>query len=466
MPIITSFASLSKNGFTSSGSIIPQIDWLGVFDTKIDGIIGTTGTVKTVSNQPYIFGNGQVPSIARPYYSDLNVSTGAATTYKLFADVAYSSTQTDLNDIVIDGSGNKHILFGSITSTGIVLAKYDSSGNFVIGKTITSGGGLGNSVKMAVDASNNIYILSMTGASGVFITKVDSTAYTVTWSKFYDFGGGYSFNASNTAGKLLIDSSNNIYLVAHTSASSGANFVVKINNSGTVIWTRGSTYTTISSTLKCCLDGSDNFYMLLTKNTPSIVNILAKLDSSGTKIYEYTLSTTAIMYLYMDLNNVGSLVLSDSASNSTTTPINMLTIGSISTTPAVTYASSFTTTTDQMQVNSLACNTYGTYLGIDFESNPSSPPSKTTMAVLKLPANLNITGTSSWNFTVTTDNSTNYTYNGSITFAAGTSSTLSSTTAITFTTSAPTVTSISTSTSNTTPGSNATVPFTYSTNIV
>jgi hypothetical protein len=357
-------------------------------------------------------------------------------------------------------------LFQSVSSTDISIAKYDSSGSFVLGKTIAgSFGSIGNAVKMAIDTSDNIYILSMTGASGVFITKIDAASYTVSWSKFYDFGGTYSFNAAGGgAGKLLIDTSNNVYLVLGTNTGGGANFVVKIASAGTVTWSKVTAYTTQSIVGKSCLDNNDNFYMLLTRSVPSTVDIIVKLDSSGAKTYEYTLGSP-LSYLYMNINTNGNLMLTNSVTNSTLNSINMLSIGSLNTTPAVAYATSFTTTTDRIQINSLACGAQGTYLGVALTSNPSLS-FHSTMGVMKLPSNCNLSGTSSWSFTITTDNSTSYVYNGSITFAAGTSSTLSSTSAVTITTPAITITSISTSTSSTTPGSNATVPFTYNTYIV
>lgn len=461
MPIVSSFASLSKNGFSGMGASSTQTDWLSVFDTKAN--TSTTGEVKTINSAPYIVGNGATGAgTFRPYHNTFNVTTGATTTYKIFQDTSLFSGKSDLNDILIDSSNNTHVLFGSISSTDVTIAKYDSVGNFVLGKTITSVGGIGNSVKMAIDASNNIYILSMSGNSGVFITKVDAATYTITWTKFYDFGGSYAFNATSASGKLLIDTSNNIYLVAF---SAGSNFVVKINSAGTVVWSKVTMYTPNSSVLKSCLDNSDNFYMMLTKSVPGITNIIIKLDSSGNKLFEYSLSTTLISYLYMTINSVGNLILSNSVANSTIDATEILSIGSLNTTPAVAYTTKFTTSTDQMQVNSLACGTQGTYLGLEFSSNESISY-HITMGVLKLPPNCNITGTSSWNFTITTDNSTSYVYNGSITFSNGTTSTLSSTALVTLTTPAITITSISTTSSSTTPGSNATVPFTYNTNIV
>ena len=468
MPIVTTFASLSKNGFSSvSSDTNNQTNWLSVFDVKANGALGTVGQVKTIKDTPYIYGNGAIIPTSRPFYTDLNITSGLAGSYKIFADVNNASAQSDLNDVVVDGSNNTHVLFASASSTDVSIAKYDSSGSFVLGKTITgSFGSIGNSVKMAIDTSNNIYILSMTGASGVFITKIDAASYTVSWSKFYDFGGTYSFNsAGGNAGELLFDSLNNLYLILGTSSSGGANFVVKIASSGTVTWSKVTTYTTDTIVNKSCLDTNDNFYMLLNKSVPSIINILVKLDSSGNTLYEYTLSTTSEFYVFMEINSVGNLMLVNST-NTTLNPTNMLSIGNINSTPAVAYATSFTTASDRMGVNSLACGAQGTYLGLNFVNNVSVPPSKNTMGVLKLPPNCNLTGTDSWNFTITTDDLTNYLYNGSITFAAGTSSTLSSSTLITLTTPGITITSISTSTSNTTPGSNATVPFTYNAYIV
>lgn len=466
MPIVSNFASLSKNGFSSGGGILPsQTDWLSVFDTKAN--TNTLGEVKVINSIPYIFGNGATSvGTNRPYNASLDVITGSNTSYKIFADASSFSAQSDLNDIVIDSSSNKHVIFQSVSSTDVSIAKYNSSGTFVLGKTITSVGGIGNAVKMAIDASNNIYILSVTGNSGVFITKLDAATYTIAWTKFYDFGGTYSFNsAGGGVGKLLIDTSNNVYLILGTTSSGGANFVVKINSAGTVVWSKVTMYTTEGMVRKSCLDNNDNFYMLLTKSVPSIVNVLVKLNSSGTKVYEYTLSTSSISYLYMNINTNGNLILSSSVSNSTITNTDILSIGSVNTTPATAYATSFTTTTDQIIINSISTGVQGTYLGMELKSNPSIS-SHTTTGVMKLPPNCNLIGTSSWNFTITTDNSTSYVYNGSITFIAGTSSTLSSSTLITLTTPAIIITNISTSASNTTPGSNATVPFTYNTYIV
>lgn len=156
----------------------------------------------------------------------------------------------------------------NLTSTGgndIFICKLDSNGNFIWARAM-EGLGNGNAV-VALDASGNVYLagvfegitdfdpgpetlyLTSNGSWDIFICKLDNNGNFI-WAKAI---GGYQFDVAND---IVLDPSGNIYLTGSfegaadfdpgteiytlTSTSSVGEdiFVLKLDNSGNLVWAK------------------------------------------------------------------------------------------------------------------------------------------------------------------------------------------------------------------------------------
>jgi len=225
----------------------------------------------------------------------------------------------------------------SFTSAGITndafVAKFNSTGASILWGTYYGGAGNDLSYGIALDASNNVYIVGQTnsttgistagayqttfggGTEDVFVAEFNSTGSSRVWGSYYggasaDFGTG-----------IALDASNNVCITGYTFSSSGIAtagvhqtslsgtgsfsdaFVAKLNSTGTsLLW--GTYYggTENEQAYGISIDASANVY--ITGYTLSTSGIA----TSGT--YQTSLSGTGSFSdaFVAKLNSTGSLV--------------------------------------------------------------------------------------------------------------------------------------------------------------
>ena len=191
--------------------------------------------------------------------------------------------------VAIDSSDNIYV-FGYTSSAGagssdFLLAKYNSSGTNQW-QRILGGGSAETGYAVAIDSSDNIYVVGETGSAGAgssdfLIAKYNSSG-TIQWQRVL---GGTSGDAGYA---VAIDSSDNIYVVGETgSAGAGDDdfLIAKYNSSGTIQWQRVLGGSGNDKCFSAAIDSSDNLYVFgYTASTGAGSNdfLLAKYNSSGT----------------------------------------------------------------------------------------------------------------------------------------------------------------------------------------
>ncbi len=190
--------------------------------------------------------------------------------------VAYEWNQTwggNLNDecfdLTNDSLGNLYLV-GYTKSFGdggsdICLVKFDSSGNVLWFRTW---GGTGNDYgyAIALDSFNNVYVVGSIGNKSneqdqdLCIIKYSNYGYRL-WNQTLDD------NSSSFTGDIIIDSSNNVYII-------GNKLLIKYNNISKQLWNK----TIWGSHNRIAVDSSDNIYVM--ENNYKII-YLQKYNDSG-----------------------------------------------------------------------------------------------------------------------------------------------------------------------------------------
>ena len=191
--------------------------------------------------------------------------------------------------VAIDASDNSYS-FGDATSAGAggpenFLAKRDSAGTIQWQRTLGgTGSDFARSVK--VDSSGNVYVVGWTdsigaGSSDFLLAKYNSSG-TIQWQRIL---GGATFDRGHS---VAIDSSDNLYVVGFTDSSGAGDFdflLAKYNSSGTIQWQRTLGGTGDDRGNSVAIDSSDNVYVLGQNTSTGAGNddfLLAKYNSSGT----------------------------------------------------------------------------------------------------------------------------------------------------------------------------------------
>jgi len=216
--------------------------------------------------------------------------------------------------VAIDASDNSYS-FGDATSAGAggpenFLAKRDSAGTIQWQRTLGgTGSDFARSVK--VDSSGNVYVVGWTdsigaGSSDFLLAKYNSSG-TIQWQRIL---GGATFDRGHS---VAIDSSDNLYVVGFTDSSGAGDFdflLAKYNSSGTIQWQRTLGGTGDDRGNSVAIDSSDNVYVLGQNTSTGAGNddfLLAKYNSSGTIQWQRVLGGSG--------NDRGQSVAIDSSDN-------------------------------------------------------------------------------------------------------------------------------------------------------
>ena len=169
------------------------------------------------------------------------------------------------SSIVIDGYNDVYIvghtyLQSNWENKDILIVKYSSSGTYLWDRTLDiDAEDYGYSI--ATDNSNNIYISGSTSTKTSMLEDFVAAKYdrygNLQWSKRW--GGIYDENALD----LIVDSTNNIYITGYEDTSSNHEDIIlmKLSNSGNVLWSRYWSNYGLDVGYSIELDSNNNIYI-------------------------------------------------------------------------------------------------------------------------------------------------------------------------------------------------------------
>jgi len=191
--------------------------------------------------------------------------------------------------IGVDSSGNVYVTGrDGGGSNAFIVAKYDTNGNIDWQKQINASSHSSYSYELEVDSSGNVYIAGLTSSGGAsnsaFVVKLNSSG-AVQWSrKLYGSGNEEAYG-------IAVDSSGNVYASIESDSFGNDQIVLaKWNSSGTIQWQRYMTKSDGSVVRGrphgLAVDSSDNVYVTSTINIGVWDVWIAKFDGSGNILWQ------------------------------------------------------------------------------------------------------------------------------------------------------------------------------------
>lgn len=433
MPLMNSTGSWKLQ--RSYGTATPN--WMEVFDLKMNSSSPSSSNSIIQYNNDVIEYGSFGSTLYRPYFARLNFINGSLTSDKVFGETG-APGETLVTGIAVDEVSNIHVTILNSVS----VYQYDGSGTFVLGKTFT-----GMSSINAIGSDNNgyIYLVGANGSNIVTVAKVDRATYAVSWSKNYTSTG----NNFSSDVRVSCDSSGNIYI---TGTGNRYN-IIKLDSSGNLVWQKYHTIPSGSFFRATTVTSGGDIYIAYADTTTTIVNKLIKIDSSGTKVAEYTSSENTMVYTSINITNSTLYLKANTSSTSVIATV------STSFTPLQTHIINFGYNTSANNI--IANNDYSYVIGTMYNSSAT----KYAQYVLKLPATTSFTTSTSYNFTITSENGTNYSFSNTLNITSTTNMTLTSASAFSLSNSSFVASSLSVTTSTATPTNTAETPFTYVKNL-
>ena len=197
--------------------------------------------------------------------------------------------------VAVDASNNVYVV-GSTTISGYkygVIAKYNTSGAIQWQRTLGDGITNVEFYGVAVDSSNNVYVVGeRDNPTGEVITVKYNSAGTIQWQRKL-FG-------SNDAGRAVaVDSAANVYVLAEGGGSS-TTLLIKYNTSGTLQWQKSINQLYAAA---LAVDTAQNICVLVSAGNAYVV----KFNSSGALLWQRSLTTLYLYSITTTINN--SIVL-------------------------------------------------------------------------------------------------------------------------------------------------------------
>ena len=278
---VTALNSYGPGPIITSNSITTgALSWLGSLVFSGGSSADGAGITSDSSGNVYVVGSCNFPA----YYlgATLKLNSAGAIQWQKFFRQTGNGTFCQLNDTIVDSSGNVYVCGYEDGNSIWLLAKYDSSGTLQWQNKFSALGNNDVAVSMKFDSSGNIVICGRAYNTGFAILKID-TSGSLLWQ--VKLGA-----TTTTYGRgVAIDSSDNIYVSGYSDVPSGTgtqDFVVaKYNSSGTLQWQRylGGGGLQYQYGKGIAVDSSANVYICGWSNdTGTALGILAKWNTSGT----------------------------------------------------------------------------------------------------------------------------------------------------------------------------------------
>ena len=200
----------------------------------------------------------------------------------------------------VDSSGNVYVsgvYVSGVAQSGWAVAKFNSSGSLQWQKYLYTGSG-DYAFKLAFnDSQGDVYVCGQAtagqGGDDALVAKFDGSSGNLIWQR------GLGASSTQNWRNIAIDSSNNIYLIGSDSANSKA-LVAKYNSSGTIQWQKYFGHGGWQSGTGIAIDSSDKIYISGTTDNNAgpggSSSFMAKLDTSGNLEWQRSLGSTQSDY--------------------------------------------------------------------------------------------------------------------------------------------------------------------------
>jgi hypothetical protein len=283
----------------------------------------TPGTSEVVYFKSVTVNSSGDVFIAGTFYDNYNylciVKYSSSGVYQYVKTLHTGGQYQDGNSIAIDNSDNIFIVGITNDSFGIIdtiLIKYDSSGTLqwqirlFTGTTEQSSG-----YSIVLDNSGNIYICGDGNISGGSITGIltvkCNSAGTILWQKLITSGTPVSYGRA-----VAVDSSGNVWSCGSIGSTSSILFVAKYDSAGNILGSQSlDSYGLNSYATSIVLDNSGNAYVCGYAYESSGLNFnfqILKLDSSLSVLWQRSLGGTGTAYtnneyaVSIKLDNLGN----------------------------------------------------------------------------------------------------------------------------------------------------------------
>lgn len=210
-----------------------------------------------------------------------------------------AGNNTDIASVLVQDSNGDIIISGSSfngTNYDIVTRKYDPAGVLLWTNTFNgSGNGMDMARSIAVDDSNNVYVVGLTTSTGNntdYITIKYASSGSQVWTRTYN-NGGYD------EAYAVITDGTNIYVTGGSdNGSQGSNFyTIKYDNNGNTIW--GMSYNGPANSIDAATQiAKDNFGNIYVAGHSMSANDLdyriIKYNSSGGVVWNASYNNAAV----------------------------------------------------------------------------------------------------------------------------------------------------------------------------
>ena len=269
------------------------------------------------SDNVYVLGQERSTSAAYAFLLAKYNSSGAIQWQRVLGGTGTDSGRS----VAIDSSDNVYVL-GYQDSAGaglddFLIAKYNSSG-VIQWQRVFGGSGNEQGYSVAIDSSDNVYVLGYTSSTGAgsndFLLAKYNSSGTIQWQRVL---GGAS---SEIGYSVAIDSSDNVYALGQTNSTGAGDYdflLAKYDSSGAVQWQRtlGGASEDIGNSI--AIDSSDNLYVFGTGRTTNLgfrAFLLAKLPNDGSLTGTYVLDSLNIVYAASSLTGATSTLTAATSS--------------------------------------------------------------------------------------------------------------------------------------------------------
>lgn len=241
-------------------------------------------------------------------------------------------TDSSKNVYVTGGFSGATLAFGGTTLTRLggndaFVAKFDSAGNVLWAKNFGGAGVSINGRSVGVDGSGNVYVggnfsgsnttspaMTLRGSSDYFVIKLDSSG-NVLWSKNFGPGSAWDLNRA-----MYVDSSGNAFIVGSLTANwtspaltligSTDAFMLKLDSSGNVVWARnfGGAVANARS-WEVTADSSGNLYTTGYFNTANMTTPAVSLAGGSLDAYLIKLDSSGTPIWARSYGGTGASVI-------------------------------------------------------------------------------------------------------------------------------------------------------------
>lgn len=233
-------AGTSKDLLTVKYNNFGQQQWTGRYNGPVNGGDYSFAVVLDQSGNVYVTGRSDRGANLSDYTTIKYDNNGSQLWVALYDGLDHNADEAKA--LCVDASGNVYVTgksFSTASGYDITTVKYNSAG---VQQWVSRYNGSGNSDDWAngigIDNSGNIYVCGQTVVVGsdFVLLKINSSG-TQLWSKFYNgpLGGG------DAAIALNIDASSNIYVTGYSYGGGETDFdfaTLKYDGSGNELWAK------------------------------------------------------------------------------------------------------------------------------------------------------------------------------------------------------------------------------------